>query len=88
MKLSFLPDVKSSTYFPILFQKNSMAGIIVQLALSLIIIWFYQKNNLSVLGLQPSWLRVNDFFLFLVITAICCASGFLLRMYFGKEKSL
>ncbi len=62
-----------------------MAGIIVQLLLSWLIIWFYEKGNLSVLGLFPTAARVRDFFLFLFVTMLSCSSGFLLRMYVGQE---
>jgi len=63
-----------------------MIGILVQLALSWLIIWIFEKGNLSVLGLRPTKRRIFDFFLFLVITAVCCASGFFLRMYLAKEQ--
>jgi membrane protease YdiL (CAAX protease family) len=62
-----------------------MIGIIIQLALSWLIIWLFQKGNLSFLGLTPVAGRALDFFLFFLLTAACCATGFLLRMYFGKE---
>ncbi len=63
-----------------------MAGLIVQLALSWLIIWLYEKGNLSVVGFRPTKRRLFDFTLFLVITAACCASGFLMRMYFANEE--
>ena len=60
-----------------------MLGLIVQLAISWLIIWFYEKNNLRVLGFKPTKARLLDFLIFFVITAICCSTGFLLKMYFG-----
>ena len=63
-----------------------MIGIIVQLVLSWIIVWFFEKGNLSFLGFFPSRKRLRDFALFFLITALCCSSGFFLRMYFGKEQ--
>lgn len=60
-----------------------MSGILVQLALSWFIIWLYEKNDLRVLGLTPTRERLIDFGRFLLITAACCASGFLLKMYFS-----
>jgi len=63
-----------------------MTGIIVQLAISWLIIWMYEKGNLSFLGFYPAKSRLLDFILFFSITAICCSSGFLLRMYFGNEE--
>lgn len=63
-----------------------MIGIIVQLAISWLIIWIYEKGNLSFLGFYPTKKRIIDFILFFLITAFCCSSGFFLRMYFGKEE--
>jgi uncharacterized protein len=63
-----------------------MIGIIVQLALSWLIVWFFEKGNLSFLGFYPTKKRLLAFGLFLLITAVCCASGFFLRMYFAKEQ--
>jgi uncharacterized protein len=63
-----------------------MAGIIVQLAISWLIIWFFEKGNLGFLGLYPSKTRLPDFILFFFITAICCACGFFLKMYFAKQQ--
>ncbi len=62
-----------------------MIGIIVQLAVSWLLIWLFEKKDLRVLGLWPTGKRLADFGLFLLVTAVCAASGFLLRMYFGKE---
>lgn len=62
-----------------------MLGIIIQLAISWLIIWIYEKGNLSFLGFYPTKKRILEFILFFLITAFCCSSGFFLRMYFGKE---
>ena len=61
-----------------------MVGILVQLAISWLIIWLYENNDLRVLGFFPSRSRIIDFFLFFFITALCCASGFLLKIYFSN----
>jgi uncharacterized protein len=63
-----------------------MVGIIVQLAVSWLLIWLFKKGNLGVLGLFPTKKRRTDFALFFIITAACCASGFLLRFIFGNER--
>jgi len=63
-----------------------MLGIIVQLAISWLLVWLVEKKDLRVLGFMPTAQRLIDFLLFLLVTAACCASGFLLRMYFGNEK--
>jgi uncharacterized protein len=60
-----------------------MLGLVVQLAISWLIVWFYERNDLRVLGFFPTKARLLDFLLFFVITAICCSTGFLLKMYFG-----
>jgi membrane protease YdiL (CAAX protease family) len=63
-----------------------MIGIIVQLTLSWLLVWLFEKGNLSFLGFYPTKKRLFDFVLFFLITAICCSTGFFLRMYFGKEQ--
>jgi hypothetical protein len=62
-----------------------MVGILVQLAFSWLIIWHVQKGNLSVLGLQPTKQRIIHFTYFLLLTAICCSLGFVMKMFFGKQ---
>jgi membrane protease YdiL (CAAX protease family) len=62
-----------------------MIGILVQLAISWILIWVAEKRNLSVLGFWPARQRLTDFILFFLITTAFCASGFLMKMYFGKQ---
>jgi membrane protease YdiL (CAAX protease family) len=63
-----------------------MIGIIVELILSWLIVWFFEKGNLSFLGFYPTKRRLFDFALFFLITVICCSTGFFLRMYFGREQ--
>jgi|SRR5687767_5272744 len=62
-----------------------MIGILVQLALSWLLAWLIEKKDLRILGLSPTKRRVASFLMFFVITALCCASGFLMRMYFGER---
>lgn len=63
-----------------------MAGIIVQLLLSWLIIRVVEKGNLSILGLYPGRQRVRDFALFFLLSACCSASDYLLKMYFLEEQ--
>ncbi len=63
-----------------------MTGIIVQLAISWLLVWLVERKNLGVLGFTPTRRRLGDFALFLLVTAICCASGFFMRIYFAKEQ--
>jgi membrane protease YdiL (CAAX protease family) len=62
-----------------------MLGILVQLIVSWLLVWLFEKGNLSFLGFYPTKRRLLDFTLFFLITAICCSTGFLLRMYFARE---
>lgn len=62
-----------------------MIGIIVQLAISWLIVWLYEKGNLSCLGLMPTKKRLLDFTLFFFITAACAVSGFALKMLIAKQ---
>lgn len=63
-----------------------MIGILVQLIISWLIIHFAEKKNLSVLGWMPIRRRLSWFGICFLLTALCCASGFFLRMYFGHER--
>lgn len=63
-----------------------MLGIIVQLAVSWLIIWLAEKQHLTVLGFYLTKQRLTDFLLFLIVASLCCASGFLLRIWWGNEK--
>lgn len=63
-----------------------MIGILVQLAISWLLIWFFEKGNLGVLGFKPAKKRLTDFVLFFLVTAACSASDYFLRMYFGKQQ--
>jgi membrane protease YdiL (CAAX protease family) len=62
-----------------------MFGIVVQLALSWIIVWLVQKRNLSVLGFSPTKKRLIGFLLFFIISVACCALGFLMKQYLGNQ---
>jgi uncharacterized protein len=63
-----------------------MIGIIVQLALSWVIVWFFEKGDLRFLGFYPSKKRLLDFVLFFTVTGICCAAGFFLKMLIAKQQ--
>jgi len=63
-----------------------MVGFIIQLALSWLLIWFFEKGNLSVLGMMPTRKRLIDFALFFFVTAMLCASGFFLKMLIAKQQ--
>jgi uncharacterized protein len=63
-----------------------MLGIIVQLLISWLIIWFFEKGNLSFLGFYPTKKRLIGFAIFFIITALCCSSDFFMRMLFAKQQ--
>lgn len=62
-----------------------MLGILFQLAISWLLIWFFEKGNLNFLGLYPNKKRASDFALFFLITAACCVLGFLLKILIEKR---
>lgn len=62
-----------------------MIGIIVQLAISWLVVWLFEKGNLNCLGLLPAKKRLTDFGLFFIITAACSALAFLLQMLIAKQ---
>jgi uncharacterized protein len=59
-----------------------MIGVLVQLAISWLIVYFIEKKHLGVLGLKPNRTRLIDFFLFLLLAGACCSLGFVLKMIF------
>ena len=63
-----------------------MLGILIQLALSWLIIWFIEKQNLSVLGFWPTKKRLFDFGIFFLVTAALCSTDFLFRAWFAHER--
>lgn len=62
-----------------------MIGILVQLAISWLLVWIIEKKDLSVLGLKPTRKRVVDFLSFFLLASACSASGFIFRMLFARE---
>ncbi|MBL7846054.1 MAG: CPBP family intramembrane metalloprotease [Cyclobacteriaceae bacterium] len=63
-----------------------MIGILIQLALSWIVLWVFERGNLSPLGLMPSRRRAFDFVVFFLVSAAFCASGFGLKMLIAKQQ--
>lgn len=63
-----------------------MAGIVVQIVLSWIIIWLIEKKNLNVLGWKPTRERLKHFTVFFLLTSLFCASPFLVRIYISGEE--
>lgn len=63
-----------------------MLGITVQLLVSWLLLWLFEKKGLGVLGFYPAKKRLTGFVLFFIITAICCSSDFIMRMIFAKQQ--
>lgn len=63
-----------------------MAGILVQIVLSWVIIWLFEKKNLDVLGWKPTQERIKYFGLFFLLTALFCASPYLIRIFISGEE--
>lgn len=62
-----------------------MLQLFVLIAISWLLIWLFDKSNLSVLGLWPTKKRLAFIAVLFVTSAILSASSFLLKMYFTKE---
>ncbi|MEO6254062.1 MAG: CPBP family intramembrane glutamic endopeptidase [Ferruginibacter sp.] len=63
-----------------------MLGIIVQLLISWLIIWLFEKGNLSIFGFYPTTKRLIGFFVFFIVTALCSSSDYFMRMLFAKQQ--
>lgn len=60
-----------------------MIGILVQLAVSWLIVWLLEKKNLGVLGLFPTKVRMKDLSIFFLVATLCCASGYFMKIIFA-----
>jgi membrane protease YdiL (CAAX protease family) len=63
-----------------------MLQLIGLFAISWLIAWRFDKTDLSVLGLMPTKDRLKLCFYLFIVTAICCSTAFVLKMYFAKEQ--
>ena len=63
-----------------------MLQLIGLIAISWLLIWLFEKGNLSVLGLTPTKKRLKYFTILFISSAIFSATAFLLRIYFAKEE--
>lgn len=62
-----------------------MLGLLIQIIISYFIIRWVQKENLTVLGLNPSKTNIRNLLLFCLIAGLCSAITFWLRILFAKE---
>ncbi|HLF45177.1 MAG TPA: hypothetical protein VI548_02055 [Chitinophagaceae bacterium] len=63
-----------------------MAGIIVQLAISWLLIWFFENGNPAMPGMMPTKRRLFEFGIFFIASSIFCSSDFSMRMYFADQR--
>jgi uncharacterized protein len=63
-----------------------MLGILVELALSWLILFLIEKKNLTVLGLIPTSRRLKGFIVLFLIAAACCLMEVFLRIQFFREQ--
>lgn len=63
-----------------------MLQIIGLLAFSWLIVWLFNRSNLSILGLTPTKERLKLALILFIATAICCSTTYLMKMYFAKEQ--
>ncbi|MBK8848726.1 MAG: CPBP family intramembrane metalloprotease [Saprospiraceae bacterium] len=62
-----------------------MLQIVALIAVSWLILWLTERENLSVLGLTPTFQRVKYVAILFSVSAIISGSAYLLKMYFAKE---
>lgn len=62
-----------------------MIGILVQLVFTWLLVWLFEKGNLSVLGLMPGKRRLSDFLFFFLLAAGCSASVFLMQHLIARQ---
>lgn len=62
-----------------------MLGLLIELLINWGILFVYNRQGLSVLGLMPNWRRLRLLITFLVFASLCAASAYLMRLHFGKE---
>ena len=63
-----------------------MLQIIGLLAISWLIVWLFQRSNLSVLGLTPTRETLKLALILFIVTAVFCSTTYLMKMYFAKEQ--
>ncbi len=63
-----------------------MLGLLVQLIISWLLIWLFQKNDLRVLGFFPTKRRLINFALFFIVTAFCCSTEFLMKIFLAHQQ--
>lgn len=63
-----------------------MIGILVQLLLSAVLLWFLEGKRLSVLGFRPDGYRMRLFAGFFLLSAAICTGDYLLKMAIAQQR--
>lgn len=63
-----------------------MLQLIALLLISWLLIWLFEKDNLSVLGLLPNKQQLGWISIVFIVSALCAASAFALKMGITKEQ--
>lgn len=63
-----------------------MIGILVELALSWLLLWLIEKKNPEVLGLRPNVKRISTFLIFFLLAGLFAFFAVYLRILFFKER--
>src|SRR6185295_22522 len=56
---------------------KNMAGLLIELVISWLVLWFFDKKNLLALGISPTKSRLGNLFFGFFTAAICCAIYYL-----------
>jgi len=62
-----------------------MVGILVQLAISWVLLWLLERKHLTALGITPRRDRLLDFLLFFTVSGAICAGGFGLKFLIAEK---
>lgn len=63
-----------------------MLQIIGILVISWLIVLLFNRSNLSVLGMRPNKKLLKLVLILFIVTAICCSTTYLMKIYFAKEQ--
>lgn len=62
-----------------------MVGLLIQLLISFIVLYFADHRKLEAVGIYPTKKRVIDFSILLFASMLTCSTGFIFRIIFAKE---
>lgn len=63
-----------------------MIGLLIELVVSWILLWLFNKSNLLVLGLKPTEKRIKDFSFGLISSSILCGMSFYMVAKISNSK--